>query len=296
MGFLRGAGLTILTIILLLVLVLFNFSISLHQLLYPQIYQNAFDKGGVYNFLEKQTQTLSTGSINFVIIGNNGIRGMISNLIDKTLEYLRGDSKKLEVYWEINKTEIKEFFDKQANSIRLCNTGEQQRINGETVCRPKNMTLEEFLDNELKEGNITIFDNNQTKISPLDIYDKERKIEILKEYIKIYKYAIYLSALLILIISTIIILIERRRLRSGFEFIGIPLMIGGIIVVVISGIAGNLLYTQISTQVPLFQPAALEIIAPIFHSAKINGIITITIGFILLIIAFFTNNKKEEKN
>ncbi len=294
MSFLRGVGLTILTIILLLVLIIFNFSISFHQLLYPQIYKNAFDKGGVYNFLEKQTG--SVGSINFVIIENNGIKGMINNLIDKTLEYLRGDNKDLGVYWEINKTEIREFFDKQASSIRLCNTEEQQKNNGETVCRPKNMTLEEFLNNELKEGNITIFDNNQTRINPLDIYDKERKIEVLKEYVKIYKYAIYLSALIILIILTIIIITERKRLRSGFEFIGIPLMIGGIIVIIISGIAGNLLYTQISTQIPFFQPAALEIITPIFHSAKINGIITITIGFVLLIIAFFTNNKKEEKN
>ena len=91
------------------------------------------------------------------------------------------------------------------------------------------------------------------------------------------------------------IMTERRRLRSGFEIIGIPLMIGGIIVVIISSVMGNLLYTQISVQIPIFQPAALEIITPIFRSTKINGIITIIIGFTIMIIAFFVKNKKEKE-
>ncbi len=226
MGFLRGVGLTILIIIFSLIIISFSLLISFNQLLYPQIYEKAFDKGGVYSFLETQLK----------ISENNNTRIMINELLEKSLVYIRGESDKLEINWNIN----------------------NERIN------------------------------------PLEMIDKDGSLKTIKSYVQVYKYSVYLSALILLILAIIIIMDERKRLRSGFEIIGIPLMIGGIIVVIISSIIGNLLYTQISVQLPIFQPAVLEIITPIFHSAKINGVITIIIGFTTMIIAFFVKNKKEK--
>lgn len=291
MSFIKKLGIIILVIILFLSIIILNTTLGLKQLLYPQIYQEAIGSMGIYSLLENQTKGL--GEINFVKINPKGLGVMINEALEKTLSYLRGDSKNLELYWEINTSSIKELFLEQANKTRICSSGEVNTI--EKPCRDESMSVEKFLEAELDKRNFTFLENNQTRINVLDIYDKERRIEKLKDYVNYYYKGLYLLTIIIAVIITIIILLERKKLKIGMIIVGLTSLISGIMMVITSKVIGNLAYTEISTVIPIFKGGIIEIISPIFHSIMMSGIITLIIGFVIIMTAIFLPKKEEEK-
>jgi len=293
MSILKGVEISSLAVILFIGLIAVNFFFGFHQLLYPQIYENALEKGGIYSIINEQVGGMQ--SINFVTIGSGGVESKINEAIVKILEYMRGSSDEVDLYWDINQTEVRNFLEGEVEKMRVCNSNEPYEINGTVQCRPANITVEELLESELKKGNVTILNNNESRINVLDIYDPDRNIEVFRGYVTVYRYSLYLLSFFILLIIAAILIIDKKRERNGLEWIGITFLIAGTLVVILSSLGGNFLYTLFSTQIPIIQPAIIKLIAPIFNSIKINGVITIIIGFVALVVAFFVKNKEERE-
>lgn len=147
-----------------------------------------------------------------------------------------------------------------------------------------------------KTKNNTVITNKQ-KINFLELLDKEGTLTNAKKYANYYNSGIYALWIIIAVLVALLLLFDLGKLGNGLRWVGITAMIAGIIVIISGGIAGNILYTGISTTMPMLQPGITEIITPIFHAIKINGIITLIAGFIITITSIFApnGNKEEEK-
>ncbi len=293
MGFLRGVLIAVISSVIFLMLMSFGISLGMNQLLYPQVYENALEKGGAYDFIDGQAGGFKSesGSINFVIMGAGGIRGQINELIEKSLEYIRGDSGRFELYWDINKTEIKEFFRKEAAKIRVCSSKEiDNYYAGEVDCRPSGMTVDDFLNKELKERNVTILNDNESRINVLDIYDKERNIEKAREIVMWYEVLRYILVLLIALFMALVILISKNKLRGGLKKIGATLVLAGIWLFIIAKISGSFLFSNIISKmmvIPAIGKSADAIISPVVNSIGNYGLIFLVIGIASFIASFF---------
>ncbi|MEK6918733.1 MAG: hypothetical protein AABW73_01710 [Nanoarchaeota archaeon] len=235
MGLIKLSSILIITLVMVSLIISLNISLGVKQLLYPQLYEKAIEKINI-------NKLLGEGGTNITY----NVSGLLTQIIEKSLSYVRGESERENLYLEIEK-------------------------------------------------NITPEGRLQQKINVLDLFDKEGTLTNAKTYVNYYNKGILLIEGLILFLTIIILLINGKNFNSSIRWVGIALIIAGIIVIIISSIIGNLLYTQISTSFPIIQPGITQLITPIFHAIKINGIITLIIGFLMLITPIFLPNKKEKE-
>src|SRR3989344_3790041 len=295
MSFIRGVILAVISFLLLLMLVYFGISLGLNKLLYPQIYEDALEKGGAYDLLGKQFS--GAGSVNFILIDKAGVKQQVNEFIEKSLEYIRGDSGRFELYWDINKTEIRDFFEDEARKFPVCRAGESSRdAMGEIKCRPSNTSVSQFLNDTLKEKNITLFESSESRINVLDIYDRERNIDKAREAVMWYKFSQYALALLIIIFMALIVLISKDKLRGGLKKAGATIVAAGVWIFILAKLSAISLASQLlskTMQIQLVGDSLNYIVAPVFDSISMYGLVFVGAGTIVFIASFFFGRSED---
>ena len=292
MSFLKKLGVFIISSILILFLIILSFSFTLNSLLYPQTYFQAFDRSGIYDYIEDNLN-ISQGAI--FISMPNGPKPLIETLFSNILSYLRSDTDTLNLTVKIDQEKLRNFFLDSLNSTKEC-LPNQDPFNKTNPCLPKGMNHSEFLDNFLERKNISFFEKDTidlTQVYGLEEGSKGKEsLMQIREYIEKYKLAQWILWVLVIIFISFIYLLQQNK-KKFFKTLGLILLISSLGILTISYIINNLSFNLPNPLlVKLTQQTTKILINKLILFSSIMGIIAI-ISFIIL---FVIKNPKIESN
>ena len=273
---------------LLLVLSIFILGIfwSLHTFIYPQIYEKALGDSGAYNsFNLSEIQ----GGGNFIKIGSGGIQPVVNRLLENTLSYLRGDTSKLNWTLEVGRQKLKDLFVKDAEELRVCNSGESSFNGTEPVCRPRDVNASEYLDQVLDKKNFTLLEEGKVDLANFLGVNKTG-LEGVRNYVMNYNEIFYgLIVLIVLLIGVIFFVSDSWTRWSGAD-----LFLGGAGVFAISSIISQILLISIPSEVSFLQKTLNELFGIFTGRLQTYSYVFLGWGILFFVISFFIKKKGAE--
>lgn len=292
MVFLKKLGVFVISMILILFLIILSFSFTLNSLLYPQTYFQAFDKSGIYEYIENN---LNASEGTTFISMPNGPKPVIETLFSNILSYLRSDTDTLNLTVKIDQEKLRNFFLNSVNNTKEC-LPNQDPFNENNPCLPKGMNHSEFLDNFLESKNLSFFEKDTVDLTQIYGLEegskgKESLIQI-REYIEKYKLAQWILWVLVIIFISFIYLLQQNK-KKFFKTFGLILLISSLAILTIPYLINNLSFNLPDPLlVKLTQQTTKILINKLILFSSIMGIIAI----ISFIISFVIKNPKKEGN
>ena len=291
MGTLRRFFLVFISALLILSISLGVWSIILHQFIEPEIYFEAFEKGNVYDFVDSSIANVPGATF---IDMSQGSRAFVNGIVINFFDYVKGKSQEPNLTLTIDTSALRNFFLNSLDGVRECYVGENPfDENKIPVCIPTNKTKDAFLDELLERRNASsLFD--RTELNILDIYDSDRNIEKLRNYVSYYYYAL-ISFFAIALICIILMFILQEEKAKGFAWIGYDFMMSGfgLLASLIGLDKGRALISNLSNSAFDFTPIMDSLLDEFRRRIIISGIVLIVIGVISVII-YFIKKKKDE--
>ncbi|HLA23390.1 MAG TPA: hypothetical protein VJZ93_02540 [Candidatus Nanoarchaeia archaeon] len=222
----RDIFIVVVSIFLILSLTFTSIALGLEIFLYPQVYHEAFEESNVFEKISEFKDDIPGGE--FVKIPNNDLQILAEDLINNSLDYLRGDVDKLNLTLSIDSEELLSFFESQAEKLPTCAEGVTFSID-ENVCIPEGVNTREFVKEFLEEQNVTILDEG--KVDLKEIYGlEEEQLEKARTYVSYYNYTKYGLILLSMILLGMMFLVAKDSKRA-FIFSGVSFFVSGLIII-----------------------------------------------------------------
>jgi len=287
MGFLRGLGLVIFSILLVLFLIVLIFASSFNTMLYPQVYQQAFEKSNIYPLMENQTFGSNT---QFIKKDGEGMKNVLNELIINGLSYIRGESDSPNLTIEIDQSNLRGFFEGSVGNLSVCSY--KQDPYGSIPCKPSEMNSSQYLDGLIESRNITIL-----KTANVDLakeFDKDNNLSKLRDVVKIYKTLILALIVLSFLMATFILLLKRKELRSGFRWLGTPLLISLLLGLFINfGKTFLINSINLPSELSMFRGSMEVVFNSVFGRIFLYSLILLLLGIIFWVVSFFIEKKKN---
>ena len=287
MGFLRGLGLVIFSILLVLFLIVLIFASSFNTMLYPQVYQQAFEKSNIYPLMENQTFGSNT---QFIKKDGEGMKNVLNELIINGLSYIRGESDSPNLTIEIDQSNLRGFFEGSVGNLSVCSY--KQDPYGSIPCKPSEMNSSQYLDGLIESRNITIL-----KTANVDLakeFDKDNNLSKLRDVVKIYKTLILALIVLSFLMATFILLLKRKELRSGFRWLGTPLLISLLLGLFINfGKTFLINSINLPSELSMFRGSMEVVFNSVFGRIFLFSLILLLLGIIFWVVSFFIEKKKN---
>jgi len=206
----RDIFIVVVSIFLILSLTFTSIALGLEIFLYPQVYHEAFEESNVFEKISEFKDDIPGGE--FVKIPNNDLQILAEDLINNSLDYLRGDVDKLNLTLSIDSEELLSFFESQAEKLPTCAEGVTFSI-----------------DENVEEQNVTILDEG--KVDLKEIYGlEEEQLEKARTYVSYYNYTKYGLILLSMILLGMMFLVAKDSKRA-FIFSGVSFFVSGLIII-----------------------------------------------------------------
>ena len=249
---------------------------SANMLLYPQVYQTAFDDNNAYDFIKNELNKNSGSSIE---IPEEGLRLSVNSLFENLLSYIRGDSENLNLKIELTNENLKSFVKENLKNLPVCKDGEEPFAGEKVVCMPSGKTSDEFADEVVEKNNLG---NQQIDMGEAMGF-KEENLQQAKSYVQTYKLILYglifFSALMILLCFVL----SLDDISVSARFLGTSLMISGISVIVSIFVSSGVL-TKILSESAVFSSISIangvtqSLFEQVFSRAKIYSYASLGIG------------------
>ncbi len=234
MSFIKKIGVFFLSILAILLLIILSFSFTLSSFLYPQVYFDAFEAAGMYEYLG---DNLENAPNMFIQIPPTGARSLIETLFSNFLSYMRSDADTLNLEVTIDKEKIRNFFLSSVGNLSECRQG-QDPFNEENPCLPRGQSADEFLDSFLESKGLNFFEESTvdlTEVYGIEVGSEQRKsLDNLRNYIAYYKALKIILIVLILIMISLIFLLQQPNTKKSLRTAGLIFIVPAIILFFIS--------------------------------------------------------------
>ncbi|MEK6844193.1 MAG: hypothetical protein AABX83_02085 [Nanoarchaeota archaeon] len=303
MGFIKRTLVVFISIITVFLLCLFTLFLIIRTFLYPSVYVHSLEQSGAYRFLDESLA--NTPGATFIKTPQEGVKLLVDGLVGNILSYLRSDTDSLNLTVQLDDNKLKGFFLESIKNLTVCSEG-RDPFEGEP-CRPLDRTPEEFLDDVIKEKNLTFFDS--TEVDLAGVYglekgsDGEKNLEKLRWAISLFQKIFWVFTFAILIFFFLLFLVERN-IAKFVRMEGINIFAAGFIFIFSAKVFFSI-DEFITQKVPGNSPQIVFSLVNTFLSnfaSKVNlyGTIEIVIGMILFAVSFFIgywiNKKKNFKD
>lgn len=288
MGFLRGFGLVVLSFLLFLSLIVLIFASSFNVMLYPGVYEKAFDKSNVYSILENQ----SIGSNIQFINGNEAeLKNTIDGLVVNGLSYIRGDSDYLNLTVGIDQNNLRAFFEESIKNLSICSY--KQDPYGDRPCKPYNMNSSQYLDGLIERRNISLLEEKNINLA--NLFDKDNNLSKLRDVVKIYRTLLLSLVILSVIFVIFIFVIKRRELKSAFRWNAAVFLASSIVGFFINfGKIFVLSNINLPSELSVFRDSIVVVLDSVFGRIFVYSLIALLISIVLFAFSFFVG-KKDKK-
>ncbi len=283
MGLIKNILVGFISVFLILSVSLLIFLGGLNALLYPQVYENALGENNVYDSIN----ITEIQGADFVKMPDGGTEFLINNLLGNFLSYIRGDAEELSLKIQIDRENLRNFFKDKIGEIPECGENESEYDeSGNQICKSKEKTDEQFLDEFLEKKNATIFEQESIDLSSVFSIQNE-SVSKIREFVKIFRLAffglIFLSAFLIVLIFVL----SLDSISSGIRTTGIGLFIAGISVLPATFLAPDVL-TKAMSQInfPIVAEIAGNVVVSAVSRINLYAYIAMGIGAVLFVLSF----------
>ena len=291
MNILKTTGTIFWLSILIISILIFSLTLALNSLLYPSIYTNAFEKVGVYEYLDNNLNSIP--AVKFITIPPEGPRPLVDLLVSNFLAYMRSDTDTLNLSIKVNTDELRNFFIDSVKKIPTCLPNQNQFAQG-ISCIPKGKNQTQFLDEFLKTKNISFFEDDAVDLTEIynlgtESYGKET-LDSVRMYLRYYKLFIIISSIAIVVLIFLIYLFQRSNIRTFLEIIGIGLLVPALFLFLathfVKLIPNHLVVSdQISSQI---LKAVIDVLN---NKLIIYSIILLSISALFFILSIFAKSK-----
>lgn len=287
MGLIRKIAISIVSIICIVLLSMVMLTISMNQLLYPKIYTNALEKSNFYDSFQLNDSNL----INYFVLPETGLKGLINQKIGNLLAYLRADSEDLDLKIYLNKSLISKTFAKQIESVPICSQTVQYNCRVNISEKEFGKILQSTIPDALKKDYIDLRD-----------YDTKNQLPLLRRYFGYYYISLYSLIGLTLIFIIFLLLLNKGSFKNYFRSFGSVFTITGISGVISSFISSSLgqriiekMAVQQGDLNAMLKSLVMNIINSLMNRFRFLSFILIAMGLFLLLISFFIKPKNPEK-
>jgi hypothetical protein len=286
MGAGRAILLSFLSAILILAIFLLGVLWSIHAFLYPQIYEQTLEDNNIYSMLN--TSQIPGGS--FIKIPTDGIKGIVNNLLENTLSYLRGDSAKLNLTVTIDNSMLQDFIVQNIESLPVCKSGENPVQNNLPTCLPPGINATEYLPQILEITNFS-FPKSET-VNLADVFGiKQSDTEQIRNYVILYQKVLYAVAALVALLFILMIFISPTRTRWQ----GISFVLGGALVSMIGYIAIPFVLQNIPMTISFVSTISKQLADFLSQRTMLYARVFMGAGVVLFAISLFFGRKSWKK-
>ncbi|MEK6909327.1 MAG: hypothetical protein AABX23_04715 [Nanoarchaeota archaeon] len=290
MSFIKKLGVFVLFAISIFLLIILAFSFAFNSFLYPQVYFQAFEKAGVYSYLD---ENLTNAPNMFIKIPEGGARPLIENLFSNFLDYMRSDTNKLDLSVKIDQEKLRNFFLDSIGNLSECRQN-QNPFNEENPCLPRGMTTDEFLDDFLASKNLSFFEKDTVDLAEVYGIEKGSKnrenLDNMRNYIKYYQFSSILLIVILVILFSLIFLLQKPNTRKFLRTLGFILIITSLILITIVYSLNNINLLNSTDQ--LFESVVDVVKTVLTNKLVIFLSITGIIGLFLVVLSFIINPKE----
>ena len=290
----RGVSLSILSFILIIFLSFVIVLASAGILLYPEVYQEAFEENNFYSSLENSLNESNGGAF---ILFESGLKPEIDSLLENFLAYLRGESEKPNLEVKINREGLRSFLEESVKSFPSCESGEKPfDENGDVICKPLEKTGSEFVDDVLEKKNLTFFESESVDLA--EVYGLSNpEFQKARGYVILYNWILYSMIFFSLTAMVLIFFISEKSLLSSFKIYGISFLAAGISTIISVLISNPILNSVIDKQI-LLQPdfeilknVILSIYSSIFGRMNLYGYFFTGAGAVVFAASWYLKKK-----
>ena len=209
MGFIKRTLTVFLSLAIIFLLCLFTLFLIVRTFLYPSVYINSLEQSGVYQYLDENLG--NNPGATFIEIPQDGIKLLVDGLVGNLLSYLRSDTDSLNLTVQLDKDKLRGFFLESIQNLSVCSDGVDP-FKAEEPCRPADKTPDEFLDDVIKEKNLTFFegDVDLAGVYGLDSLESQINLENLRGIIALFQKIFWVFTFGILILFFLLFLVERN--------------------------------------------------------------------------------------
>lgn len=286
----RYGGLVIISILLVLSLITAISTTSARSYLSPEIYKTTLAKNNFYDsFVKSSTKELASQNDISQFLPKDELEKQGNRLIENVIRYANSEKEQLDLTITIDNTLLKKTFEEKITATPVC-TANQQPIQGENVvCRPAGISNEVLLSQLLSARGISLEKPQTIDLKPF--IDKNNKIATIKDYVSTYKTARLLSWVLVIVFIIAIFFLAPGN-PSKMRWVGIPLLITGIVCFFSQGVLAAAIIDTLSIQnvSALLQSVITDLITPFTSNLTVYSVITGIMGILLFGGSFFLGN------
>lgn len=288
----RGVGVFLLSAVVIFLLVLFPLGLTINSILYPEIYVEAFEEGGVYDLINANLNNAQSAT--FIAIPEGGPKVIVNSLLSNFLSYLRSDTVVLNLTVQVDTEKLRKFFLSGVTNIPHCSSSAQNPYDEDNPCLPAGVSSNEYLEEFLEKRNLTFFESNivdLAKVYGIEEGSQQREgVDSIRNYIQYYQLSLIFLGVAILIVLGLIYLLQKQSLKSFYRTISISFILSGLVIFsLVFGIKN--IPSLIQAQDPIFVKMAISAINVLSYKLIIHASILFTIGVIFFI---FSCIKKDQ--
>ncbi|HLD39087.1 MAG TPA: hypothetical protein VJB05_02115 [archaeon] len=283
MDLLRSLALVIISVLLIFSLSLITIGISANGLLYPGVYENTFEKNNFYDVIQEkllQQTGLPQGTIT-----KEEIKSGIATLLSNTFSYLRSETSELNLKISINQNTIRSYLASQMSNLPTCQAGLSL-----PDCKPPGMTTMQLVDYMLSQSSVNLADMSKIDLSQFVPQIKDQ-LDSMRQIVQLFQKLILALLLLSIILIALLVLLARNHGLA--KWLGINLLVCGVVVVVIGSILSILMEKVINITENQISVVFKDIISAVSGTILLYGALLFIVG--LLFLLYHLLKKKSKK-
>lgn len=282
MGAIKNILIGFISIFLILSVSLLIFFGALNSLLHPQIYESALKENNFYDTID-----LSKIQGGEFIKLPNGVEFLVNGLLENFLSYMRGETEEPNLRIQIDTENLRNFFKERLNEIPECSGNETAYDeSGNPKCKPSGKTTDEFLDEFLKNKNVTVFEQDSVDLS--NVYNlQSEEVSRIRGFVKIFRFAFFGLMFFSAFLIVLIFVLSLDSIHSGIMTTGIDFFIAGISVLPAGFLIPKILTEKLgSVGLPIVADVAENVAVSLVSRMNFYAYVSIGIGAVLFALSF----------
>ncbi|MEK6888444.1 MAG: hypothetical protein AABX14_05870 [Candidatus Aenigmatarchaeota archaeon] len=285
MSLIRSFALVIISALFIVSLSVAMVGISTNELLYPGIYEKVFEKNNLYDIAQEkllQQTGLPQGAIT-----NDEIRSGINTLLSNVFSYLRSETTELNLKLSINQDSIRSYLASQMSNLPTCQAGLSP-----PDCKPPGMTTMQLVDYMLSQSSVNLADMSRIDLSQFVPQIKDQ-LDSMRQIVQLFQKLILALLLLSIILIALLVLLARNHGLA--KWLGINLLVCGVVVMIIGSILSILMEKVINITENQISVIFKGIISAVSGTILLYGALLFIVGLLFLLYHFLSTRKKSKK-
>lgn len=283
MSIIRSLALVIISVLLIFSLSLVTIGISANELLYPGVYEKTFEKNNLYDIIQEKLLQ-QTGLPNGTITKEE-IKSGIDALLSNAFSYLRSETNELNLKISINQNTIRSYLASQISNLPTCQAGLSL-----PNCKPPGMTTMQLVDYMMSQSGVNLADISKIDLSQFAPQIKDQ-LDNMRQIVRLFQNLIFTLLLLTIILIALLVLLARNHGLA--KWLGINLIICGVVVMTIGSLLPLLMGKVINITENQISVVFKDITSAVSGNIQLYGALLFIVG--LLLLAYHLLKKKPKK-